>query len=249
MFVGAVAGFGTPLRPVQLLWVNLIMDSFGALALATEPPTPELLERAPYGRHDSLVSPTMRRNILVQAAYQFTVEMVLLFVAPKWFYRCANGSCAPLSVGAGFESKVSEDYAYTMIFNAFVWCQIFNEINSRFIGNGPHHPLSRSLTPPPAEVNMFRGLHKNPMFIAIWLFTIAIQIVIVQLTGRVFSVVPLEFDDWIICIAIGSVSLILGWRSRRQTDLDRRCAAVHPHVHAEGQGPPAAHRKDAITAG
>jgi magnesium-transporting ATPase (P-type) len=46
------AGFGTPLKPVQLLWVNLIMDTFGALALATEDPTPELLSRKPYGRFD-----------------------------------------------------------------------------------------------------------------------------------------------------------------------------------------------------
>ncbi len=68
--IGAVTGFGTPLKPVQLLWVNLIMDTFGALALATEEPTPALLARKPYGRNDKLINGHMWRNIALQAAFQ-----------------------------------------------------------------------------------------------------------------------------------------------------------------------------------
>ncbi len=67
-FIGSVCGFGMPLKPVQLLWVNLVMDTMGALALATEAPTKDLLDRAPYGRHDHLVNDHMWRNIFVQSS-------------------------------------------------------------------------------------------------------------------------------------------------------------------------------------
>lgn len=52
-----------------MLWVNLIMDTFASLALATEPPNESLLKRSPYKRSDSIVSPTMWKNILMQAVF------------------------------------------------------------------------------------------------------------------------------------------------------------------------------------
>merc|ERR1711871_1661657 len=78
VFIGAAAGFGQPLTAVQMLWVNLIMDTMGALALGTEKPVPELLQRKPYKREAPLISWPMWRNILVQSAYQLTL-FVLMF--------------------------------------------------------------------------------------------------------------------------------------------------------------------------
>ncbi|CAD7967108.1 unnamed protein product [Amoebophrya sp. A120] len=69
----------SPLRAVQMLWVNLIMDSLGALALASEPPVPELLERPPYGRNKPLLSFQMKFNMFGQAIYQLIVLFVLLY--------------------------------------------------------------------------------------------------------------------------------------------------------------------------
>jgi calcium-translocating P-type ATPase len=85
VFIGAVVGFGEPLNAVQMLWVNLVMDTLGALALATEPPSMELLNRKPYKRSVDLVSHPMVRNILVQSAYQVVMLLVLLFEGDKWF--------------------------------------------------------------------------------------------------------------------------------------------------------------------
>ena len=85
VFIGAVAGFPEPLNAVQLLWVNLVMDTMGALALGTEAPTPELLQRRPYKRSASLVSWPMRRNIIVQSVFQLILLLLLLFVGPSWF--------------------------------------------------------------------------------------------------------------------------------------------------------------------
>ncbi|KAF1599013.1 UNVERIFIED_CONTAM: Plasma membrane calcium-transporting ATPase 2, partial [Eudyptes robustus] len=70
----------SPLKAVQMLWVNLIMDTFASLALATEPPTEALLLRKPYGRNKPLISRTMLKNILGHAAYQLVIIFTLLFV-------------------------------------------------------------------------------------------------------------------------------------------------------------------------
>lgn len=67
------------LQAVQMLWVNLIMDTLASLALATEAPTPDLLHRKPYGRTKPLISRTMMKNILGQAVYMILVIFILLF--------------------------------------------------------------------------------------------------------------------------------------------------------------------------
>lgn len=69
----------SPLKAIQMLWVNLIMDTFASLALATEMPTDELLKRKPYGRTKALISRTMLKNIIGHAIYQLIVVFVLLF--------------------------------------------------------------------------------------------------------------------------------------------------------------------------
>jgi len=70
----------SPLKAVQMLWVNLIMDTFASLALATEPPTEDLLLRKPYGRNNPLISLTMMKNILGHGVYQLIIIFTLLFI-------------------------------------------------------------------------------------------------------------------------------------------------------------------------
>ena len=72
-----------PLTAVQLLWVNLIMDTLGALALATEPPYDALMEKPPVGRKGSFITNVMWRNIVGQAIYQLIVLLVLQFAGIK----------------------------------------------------------------------------------------------------------------------------------------------------------------------
>ncbi|KAI4562881.1 hypothetical protein MJT46_010490 [Ovis ammon polii x Ovis aries] len=78
-FTGACITQDSPLKAVQMLWVNLIMDIFASLALVTEPPTDSLLKRRPYGRNKPLISRTMMKNILGHAVYQLTVIFFLVF--------------------------------------------------------------------------------------------------------------------------------------------------------------------------
>lgn len=78
----------SPLKAVQMLWVNLIMDTFASLALATEPPTEALLLRKPYGRNKPLISRTMMKNILGQGVYQLTIIFTLLFAGKRLRQVC-----------------------------------------------------------------------------------------------------------------------------------------------------------------
>ncbi len=70
-----------------MLWVNLIMDTFASLALATELPTPDLLLRKPYGRTKPLISRTMMKNIIGGSIYQLVVIFILIFRGKLSYFR------------------------------------------------------------------------------------------------------------------------------------------------------------------
>jgi len=109
----AAVFFGkAPLTPVQLLWVDLITTTLGAIALATEKPTNDLMEKAPVGRSEPLITRIMWRNLTAQALYQITILLVLQFKGRSIF---------------GVDEKVNS----ILIFNTFSLCQVFNEFNAR----------------------------------------------------------------------------------------------------------------------
>jgi P-type Ca2+ transporter type 2B len=120
---GAMAYQRSPLAAIQLLWVNLLMDSLASLALASEPPIDDLLKRPPVNRTDSMITKRMMANMIGQAVYQVTVVLVLLFAGPT-FLNIPPGHIYEKQTGENSEH-------YTIIFNSFVWMQLFNEINSR----------------------------------------------------------------------------------------------------------------------
>src|SRR6202035_659473 len=118
-FVSSVASETeeSALTAVQLLWVNLIMDTFAALALATDPPTLELLNRKPEAKGASIITFNMWKMIFGQAILQLVITFVLNFAGHKIFTGWDDASMK------------------TVVFNAFVWLQIFNEINCRRLDN------------------------------------------------------------------------------------------------------------------
>ncbi|KAF6719545.1 Plasma membrane calcium-transporting ATPase 3 [Oryzias melastigma] len=185
-FTGACITQDSPLKAVQMLWVNLIMDTFASLALATEPPTEALLLRKPYGRNNPLISLTMMKNILGHGVYQLIIIFTLLFIGERMF-NIDSGRNAPL------HSPPSEHY--TIIFNTFVLMQLFNEINARKIHG---------------ERNVFDGIFSNPIFCSIVLGTFAVQIVIVQWGGKPFSCAPLNMEQWLWCLFVGVGELLWG---------------------------------------
>ncbi|GFQ05646.1 calcium-transporting ATPase 9 plasma membrane-type [Phtheirospermum japonicum] len=176
--VAAISSGDVPLNTVQLLWVNLIMDTLGALALATEPPTDHLMDRTPVGRREPLVTNIMWRNLLIQAVYQIAVLLVLNFAGMRILNLDPN------------QIEHSTMVKNTVVFNAFVLCQIFNEVNAR----------------KPEELNVFTGVTKNPLFTGIVGSTFILQIIIVEFLGKFTSTVKLDFKLWILCVLIGIIS-------------------------------------------
>ncbi|KAG0600760.1 hypothetical protein M758_11G058600 [Ceratodon purpureus] len=179
-FVAAVSSGEVPLTAVQLLWVNLIMDTMGALALATEAPTDDLMDRTPIGRKEPLITNWMWRNIFGQAVYQIVVLLILT-------YR----GIEILGLKGTHEQQVLE--RNTIIFNAFVFCQLFNEINARR----------------PETFNVFQGIYKNYLFMAIIGITIFFQVIIVTFLNDFANTTMLAIKWWGLCIAIGSIALPL----------------------------------------
>jgi Ca2+ transporting ATPase len=139
------------LKAVQMLWVNLIMDTLASLALATEPPTEDLLERKPYGRTKALISRTMMKNIIGHAVYQLAVIFTILFAGPQLF-----------DVDDGIPTDATSfkpTQHFTMIFNSFVLMTLFNEVNSRKIHG---------------ERNVFKG--STLVFYIIWIISMCLQV-------------------------------------------------------------------------
>ncbi|GAU94663.1 hypothetical protein RvY_06393-2 [Ramazzottius varieornatus] len=175
----------TPLKAVPMLWVNMIQDTLGSLALATEPPGQALLERKPYGRNKRLISSIMARNIVGQGVYQSVVLLCLLFAGPRYFNVYEERIVG--QVNGEVPSQM-----YTLVFNALVLMTSFNLINSRCIHN---------------EANVFQGLLTNWYFPLLWLSMVIIQVIIVQVGGVAFSTAPLTAKMWGVSLLFGVGSL------------------------------------------
>ena len=177
-----------PLTSVQLLWVNLIMDSFAALALATEPPTDELLTRHPEKRSAPMITKTMWKHLIGQAVWQAAL-LLWLTLAPSSILSIFN---------LGIDEFTSRHH-YTIVFNTFVWMNIFNKLNCRKIND---------------ELDLFAGFGDSHMGHWILVIIIVGQIGMVQLGGSWCQTTPLNMNEWMKCILIGFSSIPVGYLLR-----------------------------------
>ncbi|KAF1810479.1 calcium-translocating P-type ATPase [Eremomyces bilateralis CBS 781.70] len=181
-FISAVASAdqSSVLTAVQLLWVNLIMDTFAALALATDPPTPSLLNRKPDPKSAPLITLTMWKMIIGQSIFQLAVTFALHF-----------GGAKILS----YDTPEERDLLPTLVFNTFVWMQIFNMFNNRRLDN---------------KFNIFEGIQHNYFFILIATIMIGGQVLIIFVGGRAFHVQRLEPAQWGLSVILGLISIPAG---------------------------------------
>ncbi|XP_030967268.1 calcium-transporting ATPase 4, plasma membrane-type-like [Quercus lobata] len=177
-FICACVSGSTPLTTVQMLWVNLIMDTLGALALATEPPHEGLMKRPPVGRDEKFITRIMWRNIVGQSIFQILVLLIFQL----------KGEQLLKLTGSDADSILK-----TFIFNSFVFCQVFNEINSRDM----------------EKINVFRGIFDSWIFLIVIISTVAFQFIIVEFLGTFADTVPLSWELWLASILIGAASLII----------------------------------------
>jgi Ca2+-transporting ATPase len=195
-FVSAVSSDDqtSVLTAVQLLWVNLIMDTFAALALATDPPTRSLLDRKPDPKSAPLITLRMWKMIIGQAIYQLVVTFILYFAGESIL---------------SYHSERERAQLPALVFNTFVWMQIFNALNNRRLDN---------------RFNVFEGITHNWFFIVILLIMIGGQTMIIFVGGVAFKVTRLNGAQWGYSIVLGFLSLPVGVIVRLIPDeLVRRC--------------------------
>jgi Ca2+-transporting ATPase len=172
------------INAVQLLWVNLIMDSFAALALATDPPNDSLFDRKPEPRGLPLINHTMWKMIWCQFIFQTAVALTLYFAGPT------------IPLIRDWDTITQN----TLIFNVFVWSQIFNLFNCRRIDN---------------SMNIFHAITKNTWLLGILLVMVGGQILIVFVGGSAFVVKRLPWEGWVISILVGALSIPVAFLTRK----------------------------------
>jgi Ca2+ transporting ATPase len=202
--VGSAILKESPMRAIQLLWINLLMDSLASLALSTEAPNDSLLTRQPYGRTKPLLSKIMCRNILFHACFQIAVLFFFIYgiynLVPG--VDCARPDCDRFAeyVLCDFgdqsclcENKRDPSVHYCMIFNTFVCMTLFNQINMRKLSN---------------DRNVFQGIMQNPVYWWVTVVTCTCQALIIQFGGAAFGTTPLTGVQWLTCIAFGAGTLV-----------------------------------------
>ena len=194
-FVSAVASAKeeSVLNAVQLLWVNLIMDTFAALALATDPPNRSVLDRKPDRKSAPLITLRMGKMIIGQAICQLGITLVLNFAG---FHL--------LGYDTWDDKILAQKRLNTLIFNTFVWLQIFNELNNRRLDN---------------KLNVFESIHRNWFFIIINIIMVGGQVLIIFVAGDAFKIKPLDGKEWGMSIGLGAISLPWGALIRKFPDL------------------------------
>lgn len=183
-----VKDFALPFSPFQLLWTNIIMDTGAALAYSTEQPEDGLLMRKPYRRDSVLINYNMWKHILGQSLYQ--IFSIFLYVLP------VNN---PIGFKVFMVTKKNFPVLKTCVFNTFIWMQIFNSINARRIND---------------EWNVFQRIATNWWFSGIFGSFIVLQVIFVEALGKFFKMTHLSVEQWFICIALGAVSLPIGFLLR-----------------------------------
>ena len=185
-FLGPFLGLKPPFTVLQLLWINVIMDTFAAIALCSEPPRANLMRRPPKRRDESILTPAMLGNIFITGSF-FVVVMITLLLGMQragWF-------------GGG--EAMSGDFPQltlrqvTIFFTVYVFFQVWNQINCRSLS--------------PQESGLHR-LFENPQFLVIASLTVIGQILIVTFGGKVFNVEPLSVIDWAV-IAVSTASVLV----------------------------------------
>ena len=190
VLAGAFMGLQSPLTVTQMLWVNLIMDTFAAMALASLPPSGNVMKDKPRSRSAFIINNAMWRRIIgIGGAFFIILFVILYYFEHTGLASLTEFGRLPMGVNTGLTP-----YELSLFFTIFVFLQFWNMFNARAFETG-------------RSAFHFKGCQGFVEIAAIILFG---QILIVSFGGRFFNVVPLRIDDWIIIISFTSLVLWIG---------------------------------------
>ncbi len=201
VLLGAVTGTSSPLTVTQMLWINLIMDTFAAMALASLPPDHSVLKEKPRSRNAFIITKDMGIRILGVGL----LFVVVLFGFVQYFMHCQVDSLSAFSFRDYFYNyfnfnHVSEGLSpkeLSLLFTIFVFMQFWNIFNAKA------YPTSQSALKGLLDKDVLRGFVFTLLIIALG------QVLIVSFGGEMFNVVPLPLGDWLRVIGFTSVILWL----------------------------------------
>lgn len=190
VLAGAFMGTESPLTVTQMLWVNLIMDTFAAMALASLPPNHSVMKDGPRDRRDFIINKTMKYNIFGVGALFFFILFGFLYVLEHASITSMTDLLHPeFGTGDGLSP-----YELSLFFTFFVFLQFWNLFNARAFATG------RSAF----------HLKNCSEFIFIVCAILVGQVVIVTFGRQLFNVVPLALSDWLTIILSTALVLLVG---------------------------------------
>jgi len=197
VLLGAFLGTESPLTVTQMLWVNLIMDTFAAMALASLPPNEHVMHDKPRNPADHIITKAMAKNILGVGLF----FVVLLFGLIQYFKHVELTSLTEFSISdfignfCNFKKGNLSAYELSLFFTIFVLLQFWNMFNAKAFLSGR---------------SAFTAMRESRGFLGVGAIILLGQVVIVTFGGSLFSIVPLKAVDWVIIFVATSLVLWVG---------------------------------------
>lgn len=187
VLVGAFMGTESPLTVTQMLWVNLIMDTFGAMALASLPPSQSVMKDKPRDRKAFILTKPMMRDILSVGGFFFLLLIVFLYI----FQHTEITQMTDLLHCKLGETNGLSPYEQTLLFSIFVWTHLWYMFNTRSFETG----------------KSFFQLKISKEFFSIVAIIFIGQIMIVEALYDFFNCTPMKLVDWIVIVVLSSLVL------------------------------------------
>lgn len=187
VLVGAFMGTESPLTVTQMLWVNLIMDTFGAMALASLPPSQSVMKDKPRDRKAFILTKPMMKDILGVGGFFFLLLVVFLYI----FQHTEITQMTDLLHCKLGEANGLSPYEQTLLFSIFVWTHLWYMFNTRSFETG----------------KSFFQLKMSKEFFTIVAIIFIGQIVIVEVLYDFFNCTPMKLIDWVIIVVLSSLVL------------------------------------------
>ncbi|MBD5299677.1 MAG: calcium-translocating P-type ATPase, PMCA-type [Bacteroides sp.] len=191
---GAFMGMQSPLTVTQMLWVNLIMDTFAAMALASLPPSASVMKEKPRSRTAFIINRPMWQSIVGVGGLFFLILLGILYIFENYSVDSMTQLFSFIEQPAKDAVDSLTPYELSMFFTIFVFLQFWNMFNARAFETG-------------RSAFHFKGCSG---FLMIALLIVVGQIAIVTVGGQFFNVTPLTISDWVIIIASTSLVLWIG---------------------------------------
>lgn len=197
VFMGAIFRGATLFSVVELMWINLIMDTLAAISLASERPYPDVIREDPVKDTDNLITEDMWKQIIGMSLYISGVMFIMFWFNENFWGFTYSMEQDLFSLG----KPTDKCRAFTMLFNIFIFMHLFNQLNCREV-----HGL---------RMNPFSNISKSYFFLIVFFGTFGVQYMIVEWGGLIARTSGLSSREYAFSVMVGSTSLVASFFIKR----------------------------------